>query len=575
MHIYSILAIGLAVASAAAQTTILPVAGTGAAGTSSNSFPWGTNANTFPGMRIQAIYDSSHFTGAPTPITTPILITNVRWRGNDVATTTTWTGATCSMATMALATAAVDQGVATTNFATNVSPDYMVVHTGPVTMLPGSGNGVGVPGPIVVDIPVNPPFLYDPNLGDFVVDTDFLSGTFSGGSLAGMDTFSTAQLARRVFASSMHPLANGTDTAAPVIEVAFVPAPPGTFASNALIGAGCITVADASSYELFSTSASFDLANSGITMLRSNNGYLALPGASPFIPPSGAATVLALTDNSQAVVTLSQAMPVGRTASTTTLNVCSNGFITMGAAISTTGTPSAATLLSNPRAYWAVNWHDMNPAIVGSGQVKFEQVGNLAIITWDGVWDNSGTSVANANTFQAQFEVTTGSVHYVYGAISTLGNARLVGFSDAGGSLNAGTIDISTLLPSTYNAATFRLEPLTLGPTSRPILGTNWNLSVTDVPPTGTIGLEVFGVSDPAVPDLAILGMPGCGLRASLDVLNVWLPSGPSHAYSLAIPNSAPLIGFQLFTTAVMFEPGANPFGAIISNGVQGTLGDA
>ncbi|HEU4420059.1 MAG TPA: hypothetical protein VFT55_14085, partial [Planctomycetota bacterium] len=364
------------------------------------------------------------------------------------------------------------------------------------------------------------------------------------------------------------------DGAAPVIEVVYVPAPAGTLATNAVLGTGCIQVDDASSYELFTSSASFDLANSGMTLLRSENGYQAVPLVSAFVPPSGGALVLGLTDNSQATVTLSQAMPVGRSASTTTLSVCSNGFITAGAATSTTGTPSAATMLSNLRAFWAVNWHDMNPAIVGSGQVKFEQIGNLAIVTWDGVWDNAGTSAANANTIQAQFDVTTGSVHYVYGAISTLGNARLVGFSDAGGSPNAGSIDISALLPATFVAASFRLEPLTLGPASRPVLGTNWNLSVTDVPPAGLFGLEVFGVADPGLPDLGFLGMPGCPLRASLDLLNVWLPTGPAHAYALPIPNSVPLINFHVYTMAVMFQPGANPFGAITSNGVDGKLGD-
>lgn len=168
----------------------------------------------------------------------------------------------------------------------------------------------------------------------------------------------------------------------------------------------------------------------------------------------------------------------------------------------------------------------MNPAIVGSGQVKFEQIGNVAYITWDGVWDNAGTTVADANTMQAQFDVTTGTVHYVYGVVSALGNPRLVGFSDAGGSPNAGSIDISALLPAGFTAASFRLAPLNLGPTSRPVLGTNWNLFVSDVPATGVLGLDVFGLSDPALNDLGFLGLPGCGLRASLDVLNVWLPAG-------------------------------------------------
>jgi hypothetical protein len=415
-------------------------------------------------------------------------------------------------------------------------------------------------------------------LGDLVVDTDFLSNTYTAGSLPGMDvittTPSTALTARRVFSSSFYPLANGVDTSAPVIEVGFVPAPVGTFASTAVLGTGCIQVNDASSYELFSTSAAFDLANSSFTMVRSSEGYQAATSAAAFVPPSGGATTLTLADNANATVTLSGAMPVGRSASTTTLSVCSNGFISAGTATTTTGTPAASTMLNNLRAFWAVNWHDMNPTIVGSGAVKFEQIGNIAYITWDGVWDNAGTSAANANTMQAQFDVTTGNVNYVHGTISTLGNARLVGFSDAGGSPAGTSLDLSSLLPGGFTAASFRLKPLSLGATSRPVLGTNWNLNVTDIPPAGLLGLEIFGVSDPGIPDLFFLGLPGCPLRSTLDVMNAYLPAGPSHAYSLPIPLSVGLIGFHVFTTSAMFVPGVNPFGAITSGGVDGKLGD-
>lgn len=573
MRLPSILTLALATSAAMAQTVTLPASATGIAGNGTNLFPWGSNASAFPGLRIQCLYDSSHFTAAPVPVTTPILITNVRWRANDVAVTTSWAGGTYANAKLGLATAAVDQASATTNPATNVGPDYAIVHNGPVTVLAGTGGGVGVVGPNVVDIPVNPPFLYDPNLGDLVVDTDFLNGAYSGGTLPGMDVHSTNLLARRVFFSSQYPLANGVDTAVPVIEVDYVPVAAGTPATNSATGAGCNRLDDASFYESFATSAAFDLANTAMSLVRTEHGYLAIPSAAAFLPPTPAAQVLALTDNSAATVTLSQPMPVGRS-TTTTLSVNSNGFITAGTTTTTTGTPSATTLLANVRAIWAVCWHDMNPTIAGSGQVTFEQLGNVAYITWDGVWDNAGTSSASANTMQAQFDVTTGSVDFVYGAMSPTGNARMVGFSDVGGSPNAGSIDISALLPATFSAATFRLLPLTLGGASRPILGASWNLSVTEIPATSTIGLDVFGISDPLINDLTILGLPNCGLRASLDVLNVWLPLGGGHNYSLPIPLDPALINFHLFTTSVVFQPSANPFGALTSNGIDGKLGD-
>lgn len=574
MRFIQLIPIVLAAATAAAQTTTLPASATGINGNTTNLFPWGSNAASFPGLRIQCLYDSSHFTAAPVPITAPILITNVRWRANDVATTTSWTGGTYSNAKLGLGTAAVDHASATTNTATNIGPDYQIVHNGPVTVIGGSGLGVGVPGPIAVDLALNPPFFYDPNAGDLVVDTDFLTGAWTGGTLPGMDVHSTNVLARRVYCSSYYPLANGVDSAAPVLEIAYTPAPAGTPASNALIGAGCNRVDDLSFYELFATSAAFDLANSGITLLRSENGYLALPGAVAFVPPTATAQVLTLADNATSLVTLSQPLPYGRSATTTTLAVGSNGFIQAAAGTVTTGTPAAATMLNSLRAFWGVCWHDMNPAIPGSGQVKFEELGGVAYITWDGVWDNAGTSVADANTMQAQFDLATGTVHYVYGTMSPGGNARLVGFSDAGGSVNAGSIDISALLPATFQAAGFRLAPLTLGPTSRPILGTNWDLFTSEIPATGVIGLDVFGVADPGINDLTFLGMPNCGIRASLDLLNAWLPAGSSHSYSLPLPVNPALVNLHVYTTSVMFQPGANPFGAISSNAVDGKIGD-
>lgn len=561
-------------AAASAQTTTLPASASGIAGNGSNAFPWGSNASAFPGLRIQCIYDSANLTGAPVPITTPILITNVRWRANDVATTTTWAGGVYTSAKLGLGTAAVDHASATTNFEANMGPDYMVVHEGPVTVVAGAGNGTGVVGPFVVDIAVNPPFYYDPNVGDLIVDTDFANGAYVGGSLIAMDVHTVTPLARRVFSSSNWPLANGVDSAAPVIELAFTPVPPGTPASNSRIGAGCYKIDDASTYELFSTASPFDLANSAITLLRTPDGYLAMPGVTSYVTPSGSATTLALADNSAVTVPLSVPMPVGRK-TTSSLRVCSNGFITTPASTTTTGTASATTFLNNLGAFWALCWFDLNPAAAGSGVVKFEEIGGIAYVTWEGVYHNGGTTPAAANTMQAQFELATGTVHYVYDTMSTGGSAaRLVGFSDAGGSPNPGSMDISAALPATFTAAQFRQNGLSVGPKGRPVLGTNWNLETGDVPAGTVLGLDVFGVADFGVDDLFFLGLPGCGLRATLDVLNAWLPGGPAHSYSLPIPVSAGLIGISIYTTGAAFVPGVNAFGAVTGNAVRGTLGD-
>jgi hypothetical protein len=359
-------------------------------------------------------------------------------------------------------------------------------------------------------------------------------------------------------------------------RVNYCPGGSGTvLATNTTTGAGCITVADASFYENFATAAGFDLGNSGLSLLRTPSGYTAVPLLTTYVAPSGTAQVLALTDDSEATVTLSQAMPFSSSSSTNALTVCSNGFISSGTGNGVGFTPAATTFLNGPRAWWSVRWHDYNPAIAGSGQVKFEQIGNIAYVTWDGVWDFGGASAASANTFQAQFDVTSGTVHFVYQSLSGLGNGCLVGYSDPGNSADPGSIDISALLPATFPAAVFAVTPLSLAATSRPIIGTSWNLTVGNVPGSAALGVDIFGLSDPNIADLGFLGMPTCGLRASLDLLNAWLPSGNTHAYSFVVPNNPAILNVHLYTTSAVFQnPPVNSFGAITSNGIDGRIGD-
>ena len=114
-----------------------------------------------------------------------------------------------------------------------------------------------------------------------------------------------------------------------------------------------------------------------------------------------------------------------------------------------------------------------------------------------------------------------------------LGNGALTGFSDGGASADPGSMDISAALPSTFTAAQFAVLPLTLTGSSRPVTGTGWNLAVSNVPTTGTVGVDIFGVADPAINDLAFLGMPGCGIRSSLDYVGAWIASGSSHTLRL------------------------------------------
>jgi hypothetical protein len=333
-----------------------------------------------------------------------------------------------------------------------------------------------------------------------------------------------------------------------VDDVLFVPAGGGTPATNTNLGQGCYQGID-SFYEFFAIGAN-DLSNTTwILTLNGSGGYDVVPGGAPFAPPSGTAAVVALTDDSSAAV------------GTLGLTIGSNGWVATGPGNSTAYTPVVATFLNNPSSAIAF-WHDMNPASAGSGQVFYEETGPTAVITYNGVYNFGSTA---PNSIRVEILVAGPGVVPViqvgFGALSTAGNEWLVGYSPGGPSANPGPTDISaSTLISTSN-----LQALSLAATTTPIIGTNWNLAVSN---SALLDLIILGVTDPNIPDLFFLGMPGCGLRASLDLIVT------GSALALAIPNVLSLSGMNLFANGASIAPGANAFGFITSNGIHGVIGN-
>ena len=184
----SLLSAASLLAQSPASLTV-PVGLAATEGNSNNTYPWGRG--TAGGIRIQNLYDSSHFTNQA--VNSPILVTRLKWRAN--GTTTSWGGGTYSNVTVQMSTAAVDQASPSTTFAANHGPDLLTVHSGNVAFLAGTGAGTAVPGPTVVDLPLAAPFLYNPATGsDLVVDVDFASGSFTGSGVTSIDEIGRAHV---------------------------------------------------------------------------------------------------------------------------------------------------------------------------------------------------------------------------------------------------------------------------------------------------------------------------------------------------------------------------------------------
>jgi len=319
-------------------------------------------------------------------------------------------------------------------------------------------------------------------------------------------------------------------------------------------------------YEIFSTPSGFDLANRSMTHTLAGGAYTIADTGAAMVAPAG--TTLSLTDDSETTVTLPFALPYpGGT--TTTLRVCSNGFVSPAASNGTGFTPSASGLLAGaPR--WCAQWYDLNPAGSGSGPVRYEATPTDARVTFDAVNNFSGGGTA---TCQFRFR-PDGTVHIVWGAVTEAGNGYGVGWSPGGVSVDPGMADLSTQLATPTSLCATAFLGVRLDASARPVIGTTIQWQTTGIPAgTGFGALLLSAVRATPPVDLTALGMTGCQLRVVSPIASAYVPSGPTAQELLAIPNNPALIGFVVVGQAITRSPPLTPFGFVTSNGMVLTLG--
>ncbi|MCA8977067.1 MAG: hypothetical protein KDC98_20260 [Planctomycetes bacterium] len=344
----------------------------------------------------------------------------------------------------------------------------------------------------------------------------------------------------------------------------------GLVATATPYGTGCVA-RSTSFYEQMSA-ANFDLNNTAMTLLPLSPGYIGLPiGA--YVAPTAAAVPLTLPDDGEVTQPLTNTFNYDG-GSTTSLTVCSNGFVSVASGNGSAYLPSISTMLNAPETAWWV-WHDFNPT--AGGQVLFEEVGPTVFITWDAVWDYGGTSTANASTFQFQFDTNAGGVVIAFQTMSALAGTTntdfLVGYSPGGASPDPGSIDISARLPGTFQVEGADLAPLSLTSVGRPVGGTTISLSTTNIGATAPFGAIMLGLNDPAT-DLTGIGMATCTQYTDNLGALLFLPLGATSFLSpLTVPNA---LGIDLKVQSFVYDPASNltTLGAIASNGVNLFIGN-
>lgn len=111
----------------------------------------------------------------------------------------------------------------------------------------------------------------------------------------------------------------------------------------------------------------------------------------------------------------------------------------------------------------------------------------------------------------------------------------------------------------------------------RPWLGDTYALTIGGLPSSGLYAL-VTGLSNqswnglPLPLPLAGLGMPACDAWVSLDDLRVGVHFGTA-VVPITLLNLPAAAGLSFFHQALVFYPGVNAFGALVSDGVEAVLG--
>ena len=346
---------------------------------------------------------------------------------------------------------------------------------------------------------------------------------------------------------------------------------PANCATASSYGTGCLEVAD-SLYEFFATAASNDLGGSAISWFFGGSSYTMISPITGSIVPvgPGAANVAPGLLDGQTSFTLSSPMP-GPGGPVTSLNVTTKGQIELtGPSTFVDFTPTVAEFIARTNTVFCC-WADWDQTDPGSGLIWFEEVGGVAYVTWDNV---NHFSAAAPSRFQFQFDLATGAVSLVFGTMDTTNTgALLVGFTAAGGAIDPGSSDLSTIGSAVVGFT--EVQAMAMDAVGVPSLGnSSFGFNATNVPQLLPVGFIFFGdfVLNPGV-DLGFIGMDGCNAYTNASIGNFSFPAiGGSGFAPLPIPNNIAFVGATLSAQTLALST-LTTLNLVASNGVQFTAG--
>lgn len=334
-------------------------------------------------------------------------------------------------------------------------------------------------------------------------------------------------------------------------------------------GDGCVRISD-SVYETFDQG--FDLSNTTITWVRTASGYLVTTGLpSTLVPPTAAAQAVAAGQlDGEQFFPLPQPMQIGSLVATG-FTVSTKGMVEV--AFLPTGnidfTPSGNELLDWPRTVFAC-WRNYDQRLFGS--ITFEVIAGTAYVTWTAV---PSLALGGPSTFQFQFELASGTVRLVFGAVApaTAMDKIVVGYSPFGGSFHVAPVDFSQPAFSTVIEDVGK-KPLLLGVSGLPRLGTTCQFEITGVE---ALPLAALCFGDTAIEpgiDLSAIGMAGCHAYSNANLGSMPVPTSfGSASVPFVIPNVPAFIGYA-FTSQALTLSLQTSSSVVSSNGLALVVGN-
>lgn len=253
---------------------------------------------------------------------------------------------------------------------------------------------------------------------------------------------------------------------------------------------------------------------------------------------------------------------------TSTIDVCSNGYVWLESSSSNTVLPNPNTsefFAQGPRV--APFWVDLDPTDSLSDDVYVNTHSDRVVITWN----DCVRFLTNLNLTAQCVLFDDGTIHLNYGSPTYAAANVLAGFSPGNGTGSTPATEFATHAP--FGTGSGNGLPLELSSTDFPTIGTDMTLHVTNLPVYPTIGIRVIGFQQASMP-LGTLGAPDCWMLSSTDIVEYDLVTTAEITYSLTLPSQPALSGMSLFLQYAAYAPDVNAFGFVTSNGLELVLGD-